>query len=1192
MGLAPETARKRVRPVAVLQDAPALYTPMASQKKDAAAASAAKAAVAVDEATPVVGRRLRARERAAQDENATERSSIAKKGGASVRRSMRLSQQQAPPQPSDTFSSSAIVDESGPGVRRSMRISRQQLEDDVSPPRLRLRSRESSANTRRSSASAEPGVRRSVRAQSSSEEGESDSVDSPTLPARAVESKRRRQAVDDGFVAPAPVVEKDGSKVLAGSDARRTSARLTRSKRSNSLLDMDVELQQREQVKSEEREKEKQKALAKEKREEAKRLKEAEAEKLRLKQEAEEKQRMKEEAEEREREKQAAKKKQQEEEAKRKQKEQAKKQKEEEEEAKRLQKELAKKQKEKEEKKRAAAVAAASKAKLSKKPVSKTVAEPMPSVKSPHRPTGKRVALLASKFEQQSEHPAPAVVQAAAPVAVGLLQLSEEEGAALSARLDAIAASALTSVPAATVRLRKRKTAGERAEAWSSRRDVTHSSLRDLLASHGIVRPDAGDKTVDAAMNAIPEVRAEIGDEIESSKKARPAAVEVVSVAAPVVVAPVAVAATQPPAPNFSAFKPAPYLYEDSGVSDSGVSDSEDEAPTVKKTIDAGPKSLSTIQDTIAELKRRVNETAPVRVATPPPVIFAPSGAFFNPLASRMAEGAPEFDVSLHLASPSASAGTQSPVTSQSMHVIDESELCNSQCDFAPGLFTVELKGPAVQRPAGPPGRGSPPEKQFVGAMMDGSFNGVSDSEAYNSGDMEKAQNAVQFLEQIQLNGTNMSILHNVTLGPIIEDEKDEDDDEDDEEGESDFSPMRDVDPMQVTAKTFDLRALAPVQQVHSAIVTPTTLLPKPLRQQQQPEEEQPAPMAESMSSKQLSNKRGLDQSAQQQQHSEVQREAHGVKRLAVAVESKPTAAERLDRHALAKQRREQIEEEERRKREEAVKIATEREQRAKAKKVAPVEVKPLAKGVEAKPSKAAILEKSKRNVETLVKAKVDAKTDASRKKPATASAAPVVVQLPPAPVALQGAPAAGPEKKGLFSAFGKLKPGSKKMAASENGVNGTKPSALPVPLMATVSPVKSPGAMRASPLRKNAAPSAAVSPRARTPPPQQGDANVTRWSISPHKESDAEEDAPAQRPRKNPSKWTRSDVLLEAIRGQSLDTADCVFGAPIGLTCDLHAIFPNFTRNKAATRPRSSSAQWSDAPAKTPFGVSSVVKK
>ncbi len=45
-------------------------------------------------------------------------------------------------------------------------------------------------------------------------------------------------------------------------------------------------------------------------------------------------------------------------------------------------------------------------------------------------------------------------------------------------------------------------------------------------------------------------------------------------------------------------------------------------------------------------------------------------------------------------------------------------------------------------------------------------------------------------------------------------------------------------------------------------------------------------------------------------------------------------------------------------------------------------------------------------------------------------------------------------------------------------------------------------------------------------------------------------------------AKWARSDVLLESLRGQSLELADNVFGAAIALSCDLHAVFPAQSRS------------------------------
>jgi hypothetical protein len=977
-----------------------------------------------------------------------------------------------------------------------------------------------------------------------------------------------------------------------------------------------------------EEEEEKEKKLQKEKREAAKKLKEEEDEKRRLKEQEEEKKRsqkekrevarkQKEDAEEQKRKEKEEEERERERQLQRDKKEQLKKQREEEEEKKRLLKEkreLAKKEeeerekktKEKEAKERAEKEAKERAASQKQKKV-ETVVLP----KSPRRPVGgKRVAQLLSKYEQASGAPVPepaaAVAAVAAPVvaavavapiaAASLPQLSLEEGALLAARLDAIASSALLAVGTEASRSRKRKTGNERAEAWSSRRGNTHSSLRDLLAAHGIVRPDAGERTMQSAVESIPESRGELGDEVEKSdQKAR--VVDVVRapviVAAPVVAA-TAVAAAIPSAPVvFAGFKSS-FEVEDSGVSDSGVSDSEDEvvpAKTVSVAVDAvstavvagsdaDVKSLSTIQDRIAEIKKKFGATStaatpsvmsavvpPVVLAkvTPPPVIYAPA-AVPNLLLSRLADSPTDFNVSLNLASAFASVASSSPVEAQSVRVMsggDDSELGLNQSDFVPGFLTVELSQPTASPAQKQLRKGGSSEKQFT-SFMDGSFfnNGVSDSEGYNTVDAERAQNAVQFLEQIQLNG-NTSILHNVTLSTIAEAEEDEKDEE--EEGEDDFSPAALNEPMPQSNKQ-DQQQVQPetvsqIQQLQEmAQFVPTSLLQQPKLQLVQQSAQQ------QHQSHQVGGKRSAE---------ELLRDAKS-KKPAMSVESKPSAnasaaAAVADKLTQAKQRRERLEEEERRRKEDALKKANEREQRARALKAAPAEIKP---------TKAAILEKSKHNAQLLVKSKV---VEAAGRKKAPSSVVPApaaaVQQAPPQPVS---------EKKGgLFGAFKNLKPGSKKMAPSEPKENTSNkdPSAVAVAPSAS-SPSRSPGP-RPSPLRKVGPPNSNVSPRMKSP-----EANVTQYSISPMKESDAEDGGSAMKqPKKREAKWARSDALMASLREQSLDVADEVFGVPIGLTCNLADVFGGYKRKNTYTQPRTSSAQWSDVP-KMPFGNSAGNKK
>ncbi len=974
-------------------------------------------------------------------------------------------------------------------------------------------------------------------------------------------------------------------------------------------------------LKQEEEEKEKQ--LQKEKREAAKKAKEEEEEKRRAKEEAEEKKRAQKEKREL-----ARKQKEEADEAKRRQKEeeereremrlqkekreQQKREKEEEEEKKRLQKEKREQQKREEEererkqKEKEALEKAQKQKKIAAKDEAAAAAAASLSIKSPRRPVGgKRIAQLLSKYEQSVSSPAPAQivessVPAPVPVAVSTLpQLSAEEGALLAARLDAIAVSALGCVSLAASKSRKRKTGVERAEAWSSQRSNTHSSLRDLLASHGIIRPDAGDETLQQALDAIPQVTSEIGDqEVASEKKVRVEEEEVASekkpetivVTAPALAAPAALAPIAK-AP-FAAFKSAA-LVEDSGVSDSGVSDSEDEEVPVKTTAAAsassvvapGAQPLDKIQDRIAEIKRKFGASSavvsePVKVATPPPVIIAPAAGPTNLLFARLGgDGSPsDMNVSLNLASAFASVASNSPVEAQSMRVMsggDESMLGLNQSDFAPGFLTVELQQPSAS-PAQKPLQKNNTTAQFGSFMMDGSFfnQGISDSEGYNTVDAERAQNAVQFLEQIQLNG-NTSILHNVTLSTIAEAEEDE---KDDDEGEVDSSPAEPAEQVMIgegSNKSLREPAFVPVSELQQLQVLaqagPTSLLQLPKLQQQQTAQQQTQSQPQ---------QQGVKRSAE-----ELLREANkGSKKqqtttVSATTTAAPSATAAADKLLQAKQRRERLEEEERRRKEEQVKKTTERDQRARALKAAPA--------ADAKPSKAAILEKSKRNAEMLVKSKV---VEAGKKK--LPIPGPTAV-APPAPLVAVSAPAPLSEKKGLFGAFKGLKAGgSKKMAPTSSSTAAAAAAAASEPKENSVnkeapSPARSPGP-RPSPLRKavNGGPPSNVSPRIKSP-----EANATQYSISPMKESDAEDRASAAaQQKKREAKWAKKEALMASLQHQNLDLAEQVFGVPIGLTCNLAEVFGGYKRKNTYTQPRTSSAQWSDIP-KGPFAATATKK-
>jgi len=468
----------------------------------------------------------------------------------------------------------------------------------------------------------------------------------------------------------------------------------------------------------------------------------------------------------------------------------------------------------------------------------------------------------------------------------------------------------------------------------------------------------------------------------------------------------------------------------------------------------------------------------------------------------------------------------------------------------------------------------------------------VSDSEGYNTVDAERAQNAVQFLEQIQLNG-NTSILHNVTLSTIAEDDKDEDEDEMDSPAEQPLATLSSALQSEKSLQDNQFGPISELQQLQVLAQAGSVSLPKlqaqvlqqHLQQQQQQQhvaqtqhQAPPTSLLQQAPSQQQVQHNHLQQQPQGVKRSaeDVLREAKGSKKLAAASSSSTapavTTTAAADKLLQAKQRRERLEEEERRRKEEQVKKTTERDQRARALKAGPAE---------AKPTKAAILEKSKRNAELLVKSKV---VEAGKKKMPAAIPAPSAASVSaPAQQQAQQQPQPMSEKKGLFGAFKNLKQGgSKKLASSsaepkENAGNRPAESAAAA---AAASPARSPGP-RPSPLRKAAGPNSNVSPRLVKSP----EANLTQYSISPMKESDAEEQSSAaKQAKKREAKWAKSDALMAALRLQNLEVADEVFGVPIGLTCNLSEVFEGYKRKPVySSQARSSSAQWSDVP-KGPF--------
>lgn len=886
--------------------------------------------------------------------------------------------------------------------------------------------------------------------------------------------------------------------------------------------------------------------------------------------------------------------------------------------------------------------------------------------KSPRKPPGQRVAQLVSRYEvAPTGIPSPVAtselsVPDSTPVVAAAISvppppspiaptLSREEAAALSARLDALAVGAITCVVTDASAARKRpfaavSSANERAKAWSSRRQPTHSSFRDLLASHGIVRSDAGNETVASVMDAMPSAVGEIGDEGRSTP--------------PPVAQPVSHAGSSiRRSPAFSrlviAVPPLP--------SDSGVSDSEDEpAPSrlstkesaskmespkvgvhlVPQASDEELKPLSTIQTRIAEIKKKFGAaTASDQASELQEEDAAPQVS--NPLGSLMQQmDAHKMDASLHLGGGRGSFGGESDdagssVLLQSLHAVEPHDISLglNQQDYAPGLFTVELNTP--ERQAALAGthksvlptsqdddavdddsegdakeheESAAPQLHQFSAFMEGSFlNGVSDSEAYNTLDGQKALMAAQFLEHIPLNGSNVSMLH-VTL-PVVEDDADV---------AASPDPIENVTPLSGPSsapsaspskkkKKFGgggsgFRPRIGTSPAVSNGVAPPSVLPS-------------APVASSVpivssekGSRLLKQHRkrvpsGAGPAGEETDATRKVQKLTTTNSIMGSISSAPsiantatTVTSTADKLEQAKQRRERLAEEERRKREEATRQREQREQRARALKegsTKPPVAMPPAGGTESA-TKKAIMEKGKLKAEKLARLKAEeARRNKSTQQPQPASAATSNILTPqkqqqqqqsssmPAPSGTLSA--AESKKGGIFQAFKLLKQKQEQRAASEHAKNHATLSVsnqqpqvapvaphTPVPLSkkSSLLPSAPSSDLRPSPLRKRV-----LSPEK----PEVQAVNTTQYSISPCKESDNEaNEGSARKKGKREARWARREVLNQVLQQQRLQDADSVFGGPIGLTCTLSEVFEDYKPRKKY-QVRTSSAQWSD---------------
>lgn len=787
-------------------------------------------------------------------------------------------------------------------------------------------------------------------------------------------------------------------------------------------------------------------------------------------------------------------------------------------------------------------------------------------VETKKQQSGKRVAQMISKFEQPEPVAKKEEEQKEPEEQHLVLSLSREEGASLALKLDAIASGALEAVASSSHGSRKRKPVSDRAKAWSNRRGVTHQSFKDLLVANGIVRPEASEATIDRVIEAIPEAVGELGDEAVNAS--------------------VSLNKTQTNL-NKTAF----VMAEDE--SESGVSDSEDESAAFMSNVvtdeNGAIKSLSTIQDKIAEIKKKFGATS----ATPSSPALNKAAAAIAPSVdvASVPIVAPSADASLHLGAPDDFAkGCENVLLGNSLHVVkmdeDDSmaDFQQSQQDIAPGLFTQEISTPdriALKQMREVEAAKEKSMSSISSTFMDGSFMGSGDGEMYTTIDAERAMNAVQFLEQIQLGNT--SILHNITLSAPPEDDND---------AESLSSHSDKLSPL-VEEEEEEEEKASQVQPQIESIPLEQAEVQNPRKRSA--EEEYAPPVV-----------RNLAAAIQAVQNSEPVPVAK-VAKTSIAVKPVATTAPVKDKLEQAKLRREQLEEEERKRREDALKKASEREQRAKALKEGKT-AKPTAAPVTApapeKPAnnlKALILEKGKRNAEKLVKTKVEemrkkgtAPSGTATVQP-TAPAATAPVATAPVAASAPTSVAAADKKGGLFNPFKMLKKPSTATVSAPAAQQAVAVAPAPVapetpkaffshhgPAKETGSPLsaskgKSPLQPRPSPLKKALLQYQHQQQHAASPPVS--DASTTQYSISPCKESGVDGDVVVEKQKvlKREAKWAKRDMLHQALVQQQSVDADDVFGAQVGLTCNLTDVFENY-RPRKKYQARSSSAQWSDA--------------
>lgn len=929
-----------------------------------------------------------------------------------------------------------------------------------------------------------------------------------------------------------------------------------------------------------------------------------------------------------------------------------------------------------------------------------TVDEPEePTFKAPVAPQPVKRSRVSRKPEPEPAVPDPTPVAPALPSVAHLVSRFQAEPLGAD-EMRALTQAALHAVPKSSLSNRRRVAGGKPNAAWSLRRlPSEHTSLRDMLAAHGVVRGPSLDASIARDAKDLAEgdsilcrtVNGELGEECaasvdvavaqaeaakrseleelekqrralreqqealqrradelaraEAEKQANklpavaevddcndedddddgdsgvsdsaseaggPAMVAVTPVnfgVAPALAAaspstPAAVAATllTPVAPPGAVVRSAQSDQEDEDDGEDADDEEEDGArgaasssgsPALAVTPLAQAAAISTLQGKIAELKKKFGNTA---------------------------AGDEDDAVNVSLALKGNSAASAASVFGAAMRVVNESQSEDDEANnfsIAPGLFTQEITTPdramlaeqhqekraatsaspkavplvqlsVLETSAVPVGTASGP------ALFDASFMGDT-NDMYNTLDAERALNAVQFLEQIELGNT--TALHDITLAlddcdvgqqavgsastgrvsPVVT-----------ATNKSASSEPQHVSPGALAASGVATSAAAAT--VATAPIATTTTTTKP-------------PMVKTAKQKQLqlppaAGKGSPDAEPTAPSGAAVQRMSSA---STIIKPAKGAGAGVMDKLALAKDRREKLEEDERKKREEVLRKAAEREQRAKALKegkavvplVAPsapvganagagtggvptnaTVVQPTSAAMQDK-NKAAILEKSKKNAERLLRDKAD---EARRKKAATAAPVAAAAPLPsalPAPVVAPRVSGGG-EPLAKKANTGTLRSGLTKLL--KKPLMPTTPStpvaaAAPGSIAAAAAPSPRPSPVRVKLMERMASPVSEVS--------------TTQYSISPLKPSDVEgdsDDEPVRMPKalKREAKWAKREALMRTLADQVHVNPDDVFGVHVGLTCSLPDVFQNYNgRKKKKYEARGSSAQWSDAAGK-----------